>query len=78
MQQVPLKMMDKTETLVLANKSPRNAITIDKIKIASIDISTASSTRSLGAIFDSDLSSEAFVSSTFKSAWLNLEFIQHQ
>ena len=45
--------MDKTEVLVLMNKSLRNPITMNKIKIDSIDISTASSVRNLGAIFDS-------------------------
>ena len=38
----------------------------------SIDISTASSVRNLGAIFDSALSSEAIVNSICKSAWFNL------
>ena len=55
--------MDKTEVLVLMNKSLRNPITMNKIKIASIVISTASSVRNLGAIFDSALSSEASVNS---------------
>ena len=64
--------MDKTEVLVLMNKSLRNPITMNKIKIDSIDISTASSVRNLGAIFDSALSSEAFVNSICKSAWSNL------
>ena len=54
------------------NKSLRNPITMNKIKIDSIDISTASSVRNLGAIFDSALSSEAFVNSICKSAWFNL------
>ena len=54
------------------NKSLRNPITMNKIKIDSIDISTASSVRSLGVIFDSALSSEAFVNSICKSAWFNL------
>ena len=48
--------MDKTEVLVLMNKSLRNPITMNKIKIDSFDISTASSVRNLGAIFDSALS----------------------
>ena len=64
--------MDKTEVLVLMNKSLRNPITMNKIKIDSIDISTASSVRNLGAIFDSALSSESFVNSICKSAWFNL------
>ena len=64
--------MDKTEVLVLMNKSFRNLITMNKIKIDSIDISTASSVRNLGAIFDSALSSEAFVNSICKSACFNL------
>ena len=42
--------MDKTEVLVLMNKSLRNPITMNKIKMDSIDISTASSVRTLGAI----------------------------
>ena len=54
------------------NKSLRNPITMNKIKIDSIDISTASSVRNLGAIFDSALSSEAFVNSSCKSTWFNL------
>ena len=54
------------------NESLRNPITMNKIKIDSIDISTASSVRNLGAIFDSTLSSEAFVNSICKSAWFNL------
>ena len=71
--------MDKTEVLVLMNKSLRNPITVNKIKIDSIDISTASSVRNLGAIFDSALSSEVFVNSICKSAWFcHLQFIQHQ
>ena len=45
---------------------------MNKIKIDSIDISTASSVRNLGAIFDSALSSEASVNSICKSAWFNL------
>ena len=60
------------EVLVLKNKSLRNPITINKIKIYSINISTASSVRNLGAIFDSALSSEAFVNFIRKSAWFNL------
>ena len=64
--------MDKTEVLVLMNKSLRNPITMNKIKIDSIDISTASSVRNLGVIFDTALSSEAFVNSICKSAWFNL------
>ena len=64
--------MDKAEVLVLMNKSLRNIITMNKIKIDSIDISTASSVRNFGAIFDSALSSEAFVNSICKSAWFNL------
>ena len=55
--------MDKTEVLVLMNKSLRNPITMNKIKIDAIDISTASSVKNLGVIFDSALSSEAFVNS---------------
>ena len=64
--------MDKTEVLVLMNKSLRNPITMNKIKIDSIEISSASSIRNLGAIFDSALSSKAFVNSICKSAWFNL------
>ena len=64
--------MDKTGVSVLMNKSLRNPITINKIKIDSIDISTASSVRNLGAIFDSALSSEAFVNSFCKFPWFNL------
>ena len=64
--------MDKTEVLVLMNESLRNPITMNKIKIDSINISTANSVRNLGAIFDSALSSEAFVNSICKSAWFNL------
>ena len=60
------------DVLVLMNKNLGNSITINKIKIDSIDISTASSVRNLGAIFDSALSSEAFVNSICKSAWFNL------
>ena len=57
---------------MLMNKSLRNPITMNKIKIDSIEISTASSVKNLGAIFDSALSSEAFVNSICKSAWFNL------
>ena len=64
--------MDKTEVLVLMNKSLRNPTTMNKIKIDSIDISTASSVRNLGGVFDSALSSEAFVNPICKSAWCNL------
>ena len=64
--------MDKAEVLVLMNKRLRNPITMIKIKIDSIDISTASSVRNIGAIFDSALISEAFVNSICKSAWFNL------
>ena len=64
--------MDKTEVSMLMNKSLRNPLTMNKIKIDSIDISTASSVRNLGAIFDTALSSEAFVNSIYKSAWFNL------
>ena len=64
--------MNKTEVLVLMNKSLRNPTTMNKIKIDSIDISTASSVRNLGGIFGSALSSEAFVNSICKSAWFNL------
>ena len=42
--------MDKTGVLVLMNKSPRNPTTINKIKIDSVAISTASSVRNLGDI----------------------------
>ena len=62
----------KTEALVLMNRILRNPITINKIKIDSIYISTASSIRNLGAIFDCALSSEAFVNSISKSALFNL------
>ena len=51
-------------------KSFRN-LTINKIKIDLINISTESSVINLGAIFDSALSSEAFVNSICKSAWFN-------
>ena len=64
--------MYKTDISVLMNKSLRNLITINKIKIDSIDISTASSVRNLDALSDSALSSEAFVNSICKSAWFNL------
>ena len=67
--------MDKTEVLVQMNKSLRNTITINKIKIDSIDISIARSVRNLGATFDSALSSEDYVNSICKSAWLNLSNI---
>ena len=60
--------MDKTEVLLLTNKSLRNPFTINKIKIDSINMSTANSVRNLGAIFDSALSSEAFM----KPACFNL------
>ena len=61
----------ETEVLVLLSKSLRNPITIiiNIIKIDSIDISTASSVRNVGAICDKALSSEAFVNSICKSAW---------
>ena len=45
---------------------------MNKIKIDSIDLSIASGVRNLGVIFDSALSSEAFVNSFCKSAWFNL------
>ena len=64
--------MDTTEVLVLMNKSIRNPITMNKIETDSVEISTASSVRNLGAIFDSAVSSEAFVNSIRKSAWFNL------
>ena len=48
--------MDKTEVPVQMNKSLRNPITINKVKIDSIDVSTASIVRNLGVIFDSALS----------------------
>ena len=64
--------MDKTEVSVLMNKSLRNPISINKTKIDPNDISTASNVKNLGVIFDSALSSEAFVNSIFKSAWFNL------
>ena len=64
--------MDKTEVLVLMNKSLRNPTTMNKIKIDLIDISNSSSIWNLGVIFDSALSSEAFVNSICKSAWFNL------
>ena len=63
---------DKTEVLVLINKNLRSSINISKIKIDSIDISTASIVRNLGAIFGSALSSKACVNSICKSAWFNL------
>ena len=54
------------QVLVLMNINIRNPITINKIKIDSIDISTASSVRNLGdAIFGFALSFEAFVNSIF-------------
>ena len=64
--------MDKTEDLMLMNKSLSNPITMNKIKIDSIEISIASSVKNLGVVFDSALSAEAFVNSIFKSAWFNL------
>ena len=64
--------MDKTEALVLMNKSLENPITINKIKIDSTDISTVSSVSNLGAIFDCVLGSEAFANPICKSAWFNL------
>ena len=64
--------MDKVKVLVLLNRSLRNLISIKKIKIDSINISTASSVRNLGAIFDSVLSSESFTNPICKSAWFNL------
>ena len=64
--------MDKTEDLLSMKKSLRNFITINKIKIDSINISTASSVRNLGAIFEIALSPEAFVSSICQSACFNL------
>ena len=48
--------MDKTDVLVVMNRSLRNPITINKIKIDSIDKSTASSVRNLGTILESALS----------------------
>ena len=45
--------MDKMEVLVLMNKSIRNLITINKIKIDSVDLASASSLRKPGSIFDS-------------------------
>ena len=48
--------MDKTEVPVLMNKGLRNSITINKVKIESIDVSIASSVRNFGVIFDSALS----------------------
>ena len=54
------------------NKSLRMPITMNKIKIDSFDISTASSVRNIGAIFDSALSSKSFVNSICKSACFNL------
>ena len=65
--------MDKTEVLVLMNKSLRNPITMNKIKIDAIDISTASSVKNLDVIFDSALS--------FCELHLQIclvQFIQHQ
>ena len=44
--------MSKAGVLVLMNRSIRNPITVNKIKIDSIDISTASSVRNLSTIFD--------------------------
>ena len=64
--------MHKTEVLVPMNKSLRNPITINKIKIDSIDILNASSIRNVGDILDSVLSSEASVNSICKSTWFNL------
>ena len=64
--------MDKTKVLVLMTKSLRNPITINKIKLDQIDLSTAKSVRNLGALFDSPLSSEAFVDSICKFAWFQL------
>ena len=45
--------MDKMEVLVLMNKSIKNLITINKIKIDSVDLASASSLRKPGSIFDS-------------------------
>ena len=64
--------MDKKEGLVPMNESLRNPIIINKIKIDPIDISNASNVKNLGVIFDSALSSEAFLNSICKSAWFNL------
>ena len=64
--------MDKTEVLVLMNKRLRNPVTVDNIKIASVSISPTKNVRNLGAVFDSTLSSEPFVSAICKSAWFNL------
>ena len=57
---------------MLMNKSLRNPITMNKLAINSIEISTASSGRNLGAIFDSAVSSKAFVNPICKSAWFDL------
>ena len=65
--------MDKTDVKVLMNKNLwKNLNTINKIKIDSSDISSASSVRNLDPIFDSAISSEAFVNSICKSSWFNL------
>ena len=64
--------MEKTGVLLLMIKSIGNPITMNKIKIDSINISTAISVKNLGAISDSAWSSEAFVNSICKSACFNL------
>ena len=53
-------------------KPPKNPIAINKFKVDSNDISTASSVINLGTIFHNALSSEASVKSICKSTWFNL------
>ena len=61
------------KTVFLIETAPWNPITINKIKIDSIEISTASSVRTLGdTIFNRALGSEAFVNSICKSTRFNL------
>ena len=62
--------MDKTEVVVLMNKSLRNPITIKNSNLFNWYINC--SVRNLGGIFDSALSSEALVNVICKSAWFNL------
>ena len=54
------------------NESLRNSITVNKIDIDPLDLSTSNTVRNLGTIFDSCLSWEAFVKSVCKSAWFDL------
>ena len=64
---------DKTEVLVLMNKSIRNPITYHVQNQNWFNgYINCNSVINLGAIFDSALSSEAFLNSICKSAWFNL------